>query len=179
MVAISQQSTTPQATMAPENLETRIFRKYQEYLSRGGPKMNDFGSQERPAKRARTMENNSHDATLSARVVFPNHNNMTVQQNSNMGVQFPGSHPAFGRYLVQNNMGAAYLGPITSHHGAQNSANSFFDYNAAPIDYRGAAGPGLVQNNTNPFMGHQPAQMNHGFVSGGGGVVQKRKFAGM
>lgn len=135
-------------------------------------------SQERAGKRARMMDNSSYDTDVSARVVFPNHNYMPVQQNSHIGAQFPGTYLAYGDFPVQNNMGAAYPGPIAGHYGAQNNANFSVDYNAAPINCFGAAGPGLVQNNTDPFMGHGPAQMNHGFVTGLAGG-QKRKFAYM
>lgn len=135
-------------------------------------------SQERPGKRARMMDHSSYDTDVSARVVFPNHNDMPVQQNSHIGAQFPGTYLAYGDFPVQNNMGAAYPGLIAGHYGAQNNANFSVDYNAAPINCRGAAGPGLVQNNTNQFMGHQPAQMTHGFFTGGG-AFQKRKFVDM
>lgn len=189
MSAISQQSVTPQIPMRLGTIEeaARIKKAItdgvqQELTRRGyflnGPINCTHGSQERPGKRARMMDNSSHDTSVSARVVFPNHNDLPVQQNSNIGFQFPGGHPAYGVFLGQNNMGAAYPGPVIGHYDAQNNANLLADHNADPINCRGATGPGLVQNNTNPSMGHEPTQTNHGFVIGGSGV-QKRKRAGM
>lgn len=164
-------------------VDMMFLRHQHQYISRGGDKSNDLiyrvcGSQERPGKRARTIENNSHDTDVSTRMDFPNHNDMPVQQNSNIRIQFPRGHLVYGSCLAHKNMGAAYPSPVTGHHDAQNNGGFFVDRSAAPINYHGAAGPGLVQNNTNPFMGHEPAQTTHGFVTGGGGV-QKRKHADM
>lgn len=178
------QNTLDQAAMDHDTAALKaIFDLRQQELDRKGEiadaRLNRFReSQERAGKRARMMDNSSYDTDVSARVVFPNHNNMPVQQNSHIGAQFPGAYLAYGDFPVQNNMGAAYPGPIADHYGAQTNANFSVDYNAAPINCRGATGPGLVQNNTDPFMGHGPAQMNYGFFTGGGGV-QKRKFAYM
>lgn len=131
-------------------------------------------SQERPTQRPRTMDNSRDDTNMSALEFFPDQSNVLAQEDTNIGSQFSEVRPAYRSFPGQNNGGAPCPSLNTGHRGAQNNANLFFDHNAAPVDYPDFTRPGLLQNTTNPFMGHGSAQSNPDTFTGHGGV-QKRK----